>query len=55
LHEPPLVSHIFWPLIVQLPSPSGTALVRMADTSEPQCGSDIEKPPRTSPVAILGR
>ena len=53
---PPLVSHIFWPLIVQsAPSPSRTALVLIAATSEPQPGSLIENAPRTSPVAIRGR
>jgi hypothetical protein len=29
-------------------------LVRIAATSEPQPGSDIENAPRTAPVAILG-
>ena len=50
----PLVSHIFWPLITQS-SPSLTALVLIAATSDPSPGSDIENAPRTSPVAILGR
>ncbi len=27
----------------------------IAATSDPQCGSDIENAPRTSPVAIRGR
>src|SRR3954449_1547503 len=54
LDEAPLVSHIFWPSIFQ-PSPSLTALVLTAATSEPSPGSDIENAPRTSPAAILGR
>ena len=56
LLDPPLVSHIFCPLMVQ-PSPcsSLTALVLIADTSDPRAGSLIEKAPRTSPVAIRGR
>ena len=52
--EPPLVSHIFWPLRTYS-SPSCTPLDVMADTSEPSAGSDIEKAPRTSPAAIFGR
>ena len=54
LDVPPLVSHIFWPLITKS-SPSRTALVRIAATSEPRSGSDMENAPRTSPAAILGR
>ena len=54
--EPPLVSHIFWPLRVQVFSSSAsTALLLIAETSEPQPGSDIEKAPRISPAAIFGR
>ena len=49
----PLVSHIFWPS-TRKSSPSRTAFVRIAETSEPQPGSDIENAPRTSPVAIRG-
>src|SRR5689334_24480956 len=51
--EAPLVSHIFCPLRTKS-GPSGTAAERIAATSEPQCGSDIENAPRTSPVAIRG-
>ncbi len=54
VEEPPLVSHIFWPVSTNS-SPSRTALERIAATSLPQCGSDIENEPRTSPVAIRGR
>ena len=54
LAEPPLVSHIFWPVMTHS-SPSRTALVRIAATSDPMPGSDIENAPRTSPVAIRGR
>ena len=50
-----MVSHIFWPSTVHVPSSSRTALVLMPETSEPQPGSLIEKAPRTSPVAIRGR
>ena len=50
----PLVSHIFCPEI-RYPSPSGRAAVRMAATSEPSPGSDIDSAPRASPVAIRGR
>ena len=52
--EPPLVSHIFAPLSTHS-SPSRTALLVMADTSDPQPGSLIENAPRTSPVAMRGR
>ncbi len=52
--EPPFVSHIFWPFSTYS-SPSRTALLVIAETSEPQPGSDIENAPRTSPVAIRGR
>src|SRR4029078_4692569 len=55
LEDPPLVSHIFCPLTVHSPSPLETALDLIAATSERQPGSDIEKAPRTSPVAIRGR
>ena len=54
LAVPPLVSHIFCPLSTNS-SPSRTALVRMAATSEPRPGSDMENAPRTSPAAIRGR
>ena len=50
---PPLVIHIFWPVMTKS-SPSRTALVVIALTSEPSAGSDIENEPRTSPVAIRG-
>jgi hypothetical protein len=50
---PPLVSHIFWPSMTY-PSPSRRALVRIAATSEPSSGSDIENAPRNSPVASCG-
>src|SRR5665811_848475 len=53
--DPPLVSHIFWPLIVHSPSPVATAFEVIAATSDPQPGSDIENAPRTSPVAMRGR
>jgi hypothetical protein len=36
-------------------SPSGTARVRIAWTSEPACGSVIEYAKRSSPVAMRGR
>ena len=52
--DPPLVSHIFWPVSTHS-SPSRTALLRIAATSEPMPGSLIENAPRTSPVAIRGR
>ena len=48
-----MVTHIFWPLIFQA-SPSLTAEVLMAATSEPSSGSDSEKAARISPVAIFG-
>ncbi len=48
----PLVSHIFWPLR-RKSSPSAAARVRIAATSDPVPGSDMENAPRTSPVAIL--
>src|SRR6185437_8560189 len=52
---PPLVSHIFCPLIVYDDlSALGTAFVVIAATSDPQPGSDIENAPRTAPVAICG-
>ena len=49
----PLVSHIFWPSSTYS-SPSRTARLLMAATSEPQPGSLIENPPRSSPAAISG-
>ena len=48
------VAHIFWPVIAYS-SPSRTARVRIAWTSEPACGSVIEYAKRSSPVAIRGR
>jgi hypothetical protein len=54
----PLVSHIFWPVITYS-SPfslfSSRAAVRIAATSEPRSGSDMESALRISPVAIRGR
>ena len=47
-------THIFWPVITYS-SPSRTALVRIACTSEPACGSVIENAARISPEASLGR
>ena len=52
---PPLVSHIFWPSMVYVPSSLRLARVRIAATSEPSSGSDIENAPRALPVAIRGR
>ena len=49
----PLVTHIFCPVITKS-SPSRTARVRIAWTSEPACGSVIENAERTSPRAICG-
>ena len=49
----PFVTHIFCPLITNS-SPSRTARVRIACTSEPACGSVIENAERTSPRAICG-
>jgi hypothetical protein len=48
------VTHIFCPLISQPPSAS-LAVDLMPWTSDPTSGSDSEKAPRTSPVAICGR
>ena len=45
--------HIFCPVITKS-SPSRTAFVVIALTSEPSAGSDMENEPRTSPVAIRG-
>ena len=50
----PFVTHIFWPVTTKS-SPSRTATVRIAWTSEPACGSVIEKAERISPAASLGR
>ena len=50
----PFVTHIFVPLTTYS-SPSRTARVRIACTSEPHSGSVIENAPRSSPVAIRGR
>ncbi len=50
----PFVTHIFWPLRTYS-SPSRTAVVRIACTSEPACGSVIENEERITPVASLGR
>ena len=49
------MTHIFWPLISQLPSSPFLALVFSAWTSEPISGSESEKAARTSPVAMRGR
>ena len=50
----PFVAHIFRPVITNS-SPSRTARVEIAWTSEPACGSVIEYAKRSSPVAIRGR
>ena len=50
----PFVAHIFWPVITNS-SPSRSASVRIAWTSEPACGSVIEYAECSSPVAIRGR
>jgi hypothetical protein len=50
----PLVSHIFCPLRTNSPEAERVAFDRIAATSEPHPGSDIENAPRTSPVAIRG-
>ena len=50
----PFVTHIFWPLM-RKSSPSRTAVVRMAWTSEPACGSVIENAERISAEASRGR
>ena len=50
----PFVTHIFWPVITYS-FPSRTAAVRIAWTSEPACGSVIEKDERSSPDASLRR
>ncbi len=49
-----MVSHIFCPLRTKSPDAERVAFDRIAATSEPQPGSDIENAPRTSPVAIRG-
>jgi hypothetical protein len=49
----PFVTHIFVPLMTYS-SPSGTALLRRACESLPESGSDREKAPRISPVAMRG-
>ena len=51
----PLVTHIFWPLSTQLPSPSSFAVDLIPWTSEPTSGSESENAARISPVAIFGR
>ncbi len=48
------MTHIFWPLISQPPS-TCLAVDLMPWTSEPTSGSESEKAPRISPVAIRGR
>ena len=48
------MTHIFWPLISQSPSPVLTPVVLIAATSEPSSGSDRLKAARISPVAIFG-
>ena len=50
----PFVAHVFWPVITNS-SPSRSASVRIAWTSEPACGSVIEYAECSSPVAIRGR
>ncbi len=47
------MTHILVPSITYS-SPSGTALVRSAWESLPESGSDNEKAPRISPVAMSG-
>ena len=49
----PFVTHIFWPEI-EYASPSLTALVLIAATSEPSSGSERLNAARSSPVAICG-
>jgi hypothetical protein len=49
----PFVTHIFWP-VTTYSSPSRIARHRMAWTSEPAPGSDIDSAARRSPVAIRG-
>ena len=49
----PLVTHILVPLTMYS-SPSGVALQRRAWVSLPASGSDSEKAPRISPVAMAG-
>ena len=51
----PKVMKIFWPVIRQVPSPAGTALVRSAPTSEPASGSVRFMVPVHSPVTIFSR
>ncbi len=48
------MTHIFWPLISQPPS-TCFAVDLIPWTSEPTSGSDSEKAPRVSPVAMSGR
>ena len=49
----PLVTHILVPSITYS-SPSGVALQRRALVSLPASGSDSDRAPRTSPLAISG-
>ena len=51
----PLVTHIFWPSITQLPSSACFAVDLIPWTSEPTSGSESENAARISPVAIFGR
>src|ERR671919_2939857 len=46
---------IFWPVMRQVPSSAGTALVVRAPTSDPAWGSVRFMVPVHSPVTILGR
>jgi hypothetical protein len=54
LERSPFVAHIFCPVITYS-SPSRTARVRIAWTSDPACGSVIEYAKWSSPVAMRGR
>ena len=51
----PKLMKIFVPVMRQVPSPAGTALVRSAPTSEPASGSVRFMVPVHSPSTILGR
>ena len=51
----PQVMKIFWPFSFQVPSPAGSAMVRMAPRSEPAWGSVRCMVPVHSPEISLGR
>ena len=51
----PKVMKIFGPVMRQVPSAAGTALVRSAPTSDPASGSVRFMVPVHSPVTILAR